>query len=170
MQRWTAIDAMRLKLATILPLLLLACACSGPQQRAEPRDYLATNIQSDGTKEFYYTITMASHQAPRQSAGSPIIGGGAQVTGGSSGHLSGGVGISLGAPVGRQRRGGGYVDDAFIREHLEKKLLASGYCREGWMERDRNVQPPDLSIHGVCKETATARDRQQFPNSADGGN
>lgn len=162
---------MRLKSAYALSLLFLAAACASPQQRAEPSDYLATRIDSDGTKEFYYTISLASRQRPAP-APPAAVGGGAHVTGGSSGHLYGGVGISLGAPVGRQRRGGatGPVQEAFIREHLEKKLLVSGYCRQGWLERDRNVQPPDLmSIHGVCKETATARDRRQFPNEPGSG-
>ncbi|MGD8384261.1 MAG: hypothetical protein PVF89_02525 [Lysobacterales bacterium] len=159
---------MPVKTSYILPLLLLTCACSGPQQRPEPSDYLATKIDSDGTKEFYYTITLANPPRPTPAPPRPVSGG-AQVTGGSSGHLYGGIGISVAAPVGQQRRGSGYVDEAFIREHLEKKLLTTGYCREGWLERDRNVRPPDLSIHGVCKENATARDRQQFPNNTDSG-
>jgi len=160
----------RLKLSCLLPLLALAAACSSAQRQREPADYLATNIRNDGTKEFYYTITL---QRPPRTAPAPAVpvSGGAHVTGGSSGHLYGGVGISLGAPVGGRHRGGGagYGQDALIREHLEQKLLVTGFCREGWLERDRNVRPPDLSIHGVCKETATARDRQQFPNNTDSG-
>jgi hypothetical protein len=54
-----------------------------------------------------------------------------------------------------------------MTEQLEKKLLATGFCREGWMETERHYQPPNASIRGECNETATDKDHQNFPNSED---
>ena len=58
---------------------------------------------------------------------------------------------------------------ATCRTHqcLEKKLLATGFCREGWMETERHIQPPNASIRGECNETATDKDYKNFPNTSD---
>jgi hypothetical protein len=57
--------------------------------------------------------------------------------------------------------------DERMTEQLEKKLTATGFCREGWMETERHFQPPNASIRGECNETATDKDHQNFPNSED---
>ena len=96
--------------------------------------------------------------------------------GGSSSNTQASGGITYGGGSGGGKQGGkggrggkqpGSRPDEKISELLEKKLLASGFCRDGWMETERHFQPPNASIRGECDETATDRDRQNFPNTTD---
>jgi len=155
-----------------MTLTLLATACSSSPNTPEFEEYLATNIRSDGSKEFYYTVTMSSTGRPKRGN----VSGGMRVAGGSSSSPQGRGGITVsGAPSsakhgGQAGRGGGKPGsrpDERVSELLEKKLRVSGFCRDGWMETERHIQPPSASIRGECDETATDRDRQNFPNTAD---
>ncbi len=164
-------NAYRMTITAVLTLLLGACSSSQKNQTFE--DYLATNIRSDGSKEFYYTVTMSNGQNPKKGTGGKNVNGGARVSGGSSSNTRAGAGITVGGSGRRQpgNKGGGKgrqaaaARDERVSEQLEKKLRASGFCREGWMEQERNYQPPNASIRGECNETATDKDRRNFPNS-----
>jgi hypothetical protein len=171
-----SVETMNAKKMTISAvLMLLVSACSSAQKNQEFEDYLATNIRSDGSKEFNYTVTMSNSQNPNKGAGGKNVSGGARVSGGSSSNTRGGVGITVGGSGNHQRgnKGGGKrrqvnaAQDERMSEQLEKELLASGFCREGWMEQERHYQPPNASIRGECNEAATDKDRQNFPNSED---
>ena len=158
---------------SVLSLLISACSSSPKNQPVE--DYLATNIRSDGSKEFYYTVTMSDSQNSIRGTSANNVSGGARVSGGSSSNTRAGAGITVGGSGNRQRgnKGGGQhrqanaARDGRMTEQLEKKLLATGFCREGWMEQERHYQAPNVSIRGECNETATDKDRQNFPNSED---
>lgn len=154
-------------------LVFLLGACSNSQKNQTFEEYLATNIRSDGSKEFYYTVTMSNDQNSRKGKGGNNVSGGARVSGGSNSNTRAGAGITVGSSGNRQRgnKGGGKgrhaaaARDERLTEQLEKKLRSTGYCREGWMEQDRDYQPPNATIRGECNETATDKDRRNFPNS-----
>jgi len=160
----------------ITALSLLASACSSTPKTPEFDEYLATNIRSDGSKEFYYTVTMSNTGNSKRGSGGKNVSGGMRAKGGSSSNTQASGGISYGGGSGSGKQGGkggrsgsqsGSRPDEKISELLEKKLLASGFCRDGWMESERHFQPPNASIRGECDETATDRDRQNFPNTSD---
>ena len=157
-------------------LTLLVSACSSSQKNLEIDDYLATNIRSDGSKEFYYTATIVNEKVSKKGRGNKNVSGGMRVKGGSSRNTTGSAGLTVGNSTGGGHQGGnrgrggsrpGSPADEKLSEQLKKKLLASGFCRDGWMENERYIQPPNASVRGECNETANDRDRQNFPNSAD---
>ena len=160
------------KAATIVLLTGLLSACSSSQKNPDFEEYLATNIRSDGSKEFFYTVTLPNDSGSKRGSGKgKHAGGGMRVNGGSSSNTSVSGGLTVSNAGGGQRggRGGqpGSRPDEKMSEQLEKKLLATGFCRDGWMERERHIQPPNASIRGECNETATDRDRESFPNTED---
>jgi hypothetical protein len=161
------------KMIKIAVLVLLLGACSSSQKNQTFEDYLATNIRSDGSKEFQYTVTLSNGQSSKKGTGSKNVSGGSRVNGGSSSNTRAGAAINVGGSGKGQRgnKGGGKgsqagaARDERMTEQLEKKLKAGGFCREGWMEQERHYLPPNASIRGECNETATDKDRQNFPNS-----
>jgi len=170
------IETMYMKILLISSLTLLVTACSSSQKTPEFEDYLATNIRSDGSKEFYYTVTMTNPGSTKRGKGNKNVTGGMRVSGGSSSNTYGSGGVTVGGASGGGHRGGqggraggqpGVNQSEKLSEQLEKKLLAIGFCRYGWMENERYVQPPNASIRGECNESATDRDRENFPNTAD---
>ena len=160
-----------MKITSIMLLAVLIGACSSSQKTPEFEDYLATNIRSDGSKEFYYTVAMTNTGNSKRGGGRQNVSGGARVKGGSSSNTHGSAGITVGGSHGgKGSRGGsrsGSRPDEKISEQLEKKLLATGFCRDGWMETERHIQPPNASIRGECNETATDKDYKNFPNTED---
>ena len=98
-----------------------------------------------------------------------------RVNGGSNSKTHANGGITVGGVASGGHRGGkgrqgsqqpGGNQNEKLTEQLEKKLLANGFCREGWMESERYIQAPNASVRGECNETAADRDRQNFPNTA----
>jgi hypothetical protein len=158
----------------IILLSVILSACSSSQKNPEITEYLATNIRSDGSKEFYYTVTLADSKSSKRGGGGRNVSGGMRVNGGSNSNVYGSGGVTLSGSGGGHKgsrgasgRQPGAQQAEIMTEQLEKKLLASGYCRDCWMETERHVQPPNASIRGECNETATDRDRHNFPNSTD---
>jgi hypothetical protein len=168
---FNSVETMNAKMINTGVLILLVSACSSSQKNQAFEDYLATNIRSDGSKEFYYTVTMSGSNNSSSGTGGKNVSGGARASGGSSSNTRGVAGITVGGSGNRQRgnKGGGKgpragaAHEERVSEQLEKKILASGFCREGWMEQERIYQPPNASIRGECNETATDKDRQNFP-------
>ena len=153
-------------------LAVLVGGCSSSQKTPEFEDYLATNIRSDGSKEFYYTVTMSNTGGSKRGGGGKNVSGGMRVSGGSSSNTHGSAGVTVGGGShgGKGGRGSnrpGSHPDEKISEQLEKKLLATGFCRDGWMETERHIQPPNASVRGECNETASDRDYENFPNTED---
>lgn len=48
---------------------------------------------------------------------------------------------------------------------LDNELKKSGFCRDGYMELDRMMEPQQTFIKGECIEAAGANDREKFPNN-----
>jgi hypothetical protein len=135
----------------VILLVLIAAACSGPskKKRAEPLEIFSTQILLDGTKLFAFTL-----ERPQRRQNSE---GGRQGKRGKGGH--GGQG---------GRRGGEKERGNDMEKQIETRLLAmleqTGYCREGYVELDRNLLFGNASIRGECKEGATPEDRKNFIN------
>ena len=160
---------MKHRFVCFISLVALITGCSHSQKSPEYEDYLATNIRSDGSKEFYYTLTMSGVNGEHRGGGRQRPTGGMRVSGGSSSNTkaSGGISYSSGKGGRKGPQSGSHRSDELLSERLEKKLAATGYCREGWMEVERNFQPPNASIRGECDESATERDYSEFPNTED---
>ncbi len=55
--------------------------------------------------------------------------------------------------------------DERLTEHLQTKLEATGYCRDGYLELGRIFRKYTATIRGECNEDATASDRENFASS-----
>ena len=69
--------------------------------------------------------------------------------------------------------GGGYAQNPeaqherlqeAVKQRLEAKLAATGYCRSGCKELGSQFQHGQIRINGQCAEPATAQDRRRFIN------
>lgn len=49
-----------------------------------------------------------------------------------------------------------------IFDALDRKLLESGYCREGYLRLGSFIERGIVEIKGECQESATADDREKF--------
>ena len=164
---------MNLKTAILILLSVAVSACSNSQKNPDFDEYLATHIRSEGSKEFYYTVTLTNADESRRGRSNKNVSGGMRVSGGSNSNPRGSGGVTVsgqGNGKGSVSRPGGQGSaraSEKMSEQLEKKLLTTGYCRDGWMETERQIQPPFANIRGKCNETATDKDRENFPNSED---
>ena len=82
------------------------------------------------------------------------------------------VGVGKGGGKGGRQSGsggrrGGSGQNERITEQLEKTLRASGFCQKGFIELERETNPPTTSIRGECNDTASTGDLKKFPNSDD---
>jgi len=156
----------RSQIKLFIPVVLICiCGCSGNQKNDTPQGYLATHIFDDGSKQFVYTVELAESAGQdkrgRNNGRPGNVAG--QVRGSSNRGLSAGVTAGTG---GRGRSGGRGQQGraALLQEALEAELKSTGYCRKGFMELDRMMQPAQTFIKGECVETASAGDREKFPN------
>lgn len=151
---------------TILTLIGL-CACSGNQKNDEPQGYLATHIFDDGSKQFVYTVDLpeSSSQGKRgKGNGRP-----GNVAGNVQGSSSRGLSAGVTAGTGRGGKGGGKGRGqqgraAQLQDAVDAELKKTGFCRDGFMELDRMMEPSQTFIKGECVEAASDRDREEFLN------
>ncbi|MBN4055687.1 hypothetical protein JYU12_02975 [bacterium AH-315-K03] len=68
------------------------------------------------------------------------------------------------APGNNDRPKGEAVIGGYLGERLAAILKKTGYCREGFMEFDRNIAKDVSIIRGECYEPATDEDRKNFIN------
>ena len=147
--------------------LICVVGCSSSQKTEMPQGYLATNIFDDGSKQFVYTVELpeSTGQGKRGKGNGRPGNVAGQVRGSSNRGISGGVtagtgGGSKGGRGGRGQQGrAGLLNDA-----VEAELKKSGYCRDGFMELDRMMEPGQTFIKGECVEAASTNDRDEFPN------
>jgi len=152
------------KTPTIILFAILSASCASKQSSPEFSEYLATNIRSDGSKEFQYTAEIANAGKSK----SKNVGGGMRMAGGSSSPTRTSAGVTVGSNTGggKHRKNSGQnsyqqMNEKF-NQQLEKKLSQTGFCREGWMETEREFQPPRMVVKGECNETATESDTDKW--------
>ena len=143
--------------------------CSSNQQSESPEGYLATHIFDDGSKQFVYTVVLPESTGQHKGGGSGRPGNvSGSVQGSSNRGLSGGV--TVGTQGGGKGRGSGRRRESrtdVLVKALEVELKETGYCRDGYMELDRMMQPSQTFIKGECHEAASAKDLEAFPNTED---
>ncbi|MDH4020489.1 MAG: hypothetical protein OEU84_12900 [Xanthomonadales bacterium] len=158
----------RILIKLIIPFTLIyVVGCSSNQKNEVPRGYLATNIFDDGSKQFVYTVELpeSTGQGKRGKGNGRPGNVSGQVRGSSNRGISGGVTAGTGgsSKAGKGRRGqqgrAGLLNDA-----VEAELKKTGYCRDGFMELDRMMEPGQTFIKGECVEAASVNDREKFPN------
>ena len=142
-------------------------ACSSNPKNELPQGYLATKITDDGSKQFVYTLELedTARQDKRGKGNSRPGNVAGHVQGGSNRGLSAGVSAGSGGG-GKGARGGRGQQGraAVLNDALEAELKKTGYCRKGFMELDRMMQPGQTFIRGECVEAASDHDREEFPN------
>ena len=156
----------RLLIKLITPFTLICMVgCSSNQKNEIPQGYLATNIFDDGSKQFVYTVELpeSTGQGKRGKGNGRPGNVAGQVRGSSSRGVSGGVTAGTGGKGGRSGRGlKGKA--ALLNDAVEAELKKSGYCRDGFMELERMMEPGQTFIKGECVEAASVNDREEFPN------
>lgn len=146
------------------------CACANQKKDEAPQGYLATHIFEDGSKQFVYTVDLpdSGRSGKRGKGGGRPGNATGQVSGGSNGGLSGGVNVGTGNRKSRGQGGGQqHGRDAMLVSLLDDELKDSDFCRDGYMELDRSMEPQQTFIKGECTETASASDRENFPNESE---
>ena len=148
-------------------MLIFLLGCSSRQKNETPQGYLATHIFDDGSKQFVYTVELPelNGQGKRGKGNGRPGNLAGQVRGSSNRGLSGGVtaGTGGGSKGGRSGRGQ-QGRAALLNEAVDAELKTTGYCRDGFMELERMMEPAQTFLKGECVEAASVNDREEFPN------
>lgn len=155
-----------LRTGTVLVIGLILGACASTPHRSADKDQLVTTITATGQKQFTF-IEVLQHSSGGGHGHRGMGGMGGTGHMGGMGHMGGGGmagGRDMGAdsaqsPDARHAR----LQEA-VRQRLEAKLAATGYCRNGYQQLDSQFQHRQIQITGQCAEPATAEDRTRFPN------
>ena len=152
---------------TILVVLIFLLGCSSNQRSETPQGYLATHIFDDGSKQFVYTVELPelNGQGKRGKGNGRPGNVAGQVRGSSNRGLSGGVTAGTGGGSKGGRSGRGLKGRAaLLNDAVEAEFKKTGYCRDGFMELERMMEPAQTFIKGECVEAASFNDREEFPN------
>jgi len=149
-----------------LTLGLTACA-SREHKPPKTTDTFTTLIQTDGTKQFSYTLAM--EMPPRGGHGKGMGGKG---PGGKGGPPHGGPDGGKGPGRHGPDDSGGPDDEHRFDDQLkhltEEGLLAkledTAYCRNGYRQLQSQSKRGAMNITGECYDKATDAERTQFPN------
>ncbi len=143
----------------ILSCLSLVACSSAPIDPSELagklRDKLATDIKADGLKLFVYKARLVDDKSSLNVAERP---------------LSNETYRRNTQDPREQRRAMQDLQDALeiwgrqVELGLTKTLEMTGYCRDGYIELSRIIEPSRGEIRGECQEGATDADRQKFVN------
>ncbi|MGE6314570.1 hypothetical protein ACQKC1_02100 [Shewanella baltica] len=147
-----------LSLAILSCFSLIACSSApiDPSELAgKLRDKLTTDIKADDLKLFSYTARLVDDKSNMGDADRPFPHD-ARVR-------------SMQDPR-EQRRAMQDLQDSLevwgrqVELGLTKTLEMTGYCREGYIELSRIIEPGRGEIRGECQEGATNADKQKFVN------
>ena len=61
----------------------------------------------------------------------------------------------------------GYKENRLLQElnrELKRKLEETGFCREGYLRLEQNIETTRAYVRGECYDLATSDDRRKFPN------
>jgi hypothetical protein len=142
---------------TITSLWLTGCSAPAGRTFTDSKlvEQLETTIVDNGSKMFVYRLRMPmSEQTPI-----PVIGG--------SDMRDGREPVARRDERGRRapERGGVALDRnslEALRENVAHVVLQSGFCRDGYLEFDRQLTPAHLWLRGECKDGATDEDLHRF--------
>lgn len=153
-------------LMMVLPWLV--AACSGPRRPAESLvSRFDTRILDNGSKQFEFSLMPERGLDERRATGGggerPAANG-APPSGGQRGAppAGGRGGGSQGGPGGGQQQ---LLDEGELEERLAAELLANQFCRDGYLELQRDDSQWPLRLRGECNEGATTEDRQRFADT-----
>ncbi len=138
---------MKLTLAGLSALAVLAACSSQPEQPPVISESFITNISDDGIRFFTYEVTLntrAGKPPNKRRAAIPRDGEGRERAGRRG--ANGGRG-DLQQMREKMRAN---ADNAII-ERLEKHLETTGYCAAGYLVLDKNIDPNRGYIRGECK-------------------
>jgi len=159
----------------LLPLLLsiFLAACSSNQQPDVTPIFHSEIKQDDGKFfHFYLLVTKNNDQEDgreqRKSGAKPANGkerseGGRGKKGNkankdSQGHSQSGQNSASAQSERNKQR------SLMLIEQLNERLEQNNYCRKGYMVLEENIGRGILSIKGECHESATEKDKVNFPN------
>ena len=130
------------------------------QKKPQSSEIFVTNITSDGTKLFNFSVTMEKPNNQRQrNKGGGSRGG---KNGGGSGRMSGsrGNGSHAGKSNKNREKMIGKLE-VRVLERLQIKLVKVGYCRENFSIVDSYYSLGESVIRGKCNEKATTEDHER---------
>ena len=146
----------------------LVAACSGPRRPSEQLvSRFETRILDNGSKQFEFSLMPERGPDERQAAGrggersaqGDAPPGGSQRTappaGGRGGSSQGGAG-GVQQPL---------LDEGELEARLAAELQANQFCRDGYLELQRDDSQWPLRLRGECLDGATTEDRQRFANT-----
>ena len=158
----------RFPIMLIIPFALICMTgCSSNQKNEVPQGYLATHIFDDGSKQFVYTADLpdSSGQGKRGKGNNRPGNVAGHVQGSSNRGLTGGVTAGTGSRGKGGGKGRGQQGRAAqLQDALAAELKKTGFCRDGFMELERMMEPSQTFIKGECVEAASHNDREEFPN------
>ena len=142
-------------------LVLAGCAHEQPKPPKTQESFI-TQIKPDGTKQFSYSLTTEmSERKDVHSYGGSNGGGG---HGSHGGHHDGA----------RSDHKGRHSDDKddemqekftlIFDDALNLKLNSTGFCRNGFIQLDKQSRHGAMLVKGECNENAIDADREKFPN------
>lgn len=146
----------RLAVATVA-ISVAACGSNDSKKVPATQEYFKTNITTDGSKQFDYTLLMERPEGRKRGGGGGMANRGGMGAGGA-GDMGGRGDMDARKDKMRERM------ELTLLEKLDTKLTETTFCREGYMELARTADRGRMTLRGECREQATDDDRAQFPN------
>ncbi|MEM7018897.1 MAG: hypothetical protein AAF512_16345 [Pseudomonadota bacterium] len=154
----------KLAALTVIIIVFLAGCSSKPERgRPEMLENFSTKIEQDGTKLFAFSVqtTRAGGEKRRSGGGGRGGMGGGLGRGGGRGGGAGRGGMSQEArEAARQERM--IQMEARFESKLSDKMVETGYCKDGYIEVDRNIGRGFMILNGKCRDSATEDDKKKF--------
>ena len=135
---------------------ILAMQGCASQQDSKVRERFITEIRADDSKMFVFTLNLAKSA----EAGKPQQ---RKTTRENKGKVRGNKPDKGTKATGRSKDK--RLSGIFM-QRLELALDQNDYCRNGYIELARYATKGSMSLRGECNESATGKDRKNFPNKA----
>jgi len=151
--------------SSILILLFLS-GCSNTN-KPQFKSFFKTEIHENHSKVFNFSLVLVSGEYTNETNSK------AQKQGKGKGN-----GKGKGQGKGKHKKSNDVANEKKsqkksnvnkIEKQLDTRLAIelgkNNYCRNGYMELERNLGQRYLSIRGECRENASINDRERFPNN-----
>ncbi|WDE12460.1 hypothetical protein [Thalassomonas haliotis] len=140
----------------LFAVLFLLSACAGHKEKPV-EEIFVTQIREDDSKMFAFTLKSEragrGDKARNKTAAKP------------GKARKGGRQKGTGKAEGREREN---PLAGIVQQRLEQRLSENGYCSAGYIELERYATRGGMTVRGECHDSATANDRQRFPNQMNG--